>query len=304
MDPPAGISHRHPAHAMSARPDDQDRALTELVHNHPRLFVLTGAGCSTAAGLGDYRDAAGQWKRKQPITGQVFRGDEHMRKRYWARSAVGWPAFDSAQPTTAHHALSSLQKQGRVAHLVTQNVDLLHQKAGHTDVIDLHGRLAEVACLDCGSQESRNTFQQRLIKSNPWLSELSAEYAPDGDADLETDQLDRLAVPSCLDCGGMVKPEVVFFGENVPRPRVELAMSRLDTSDAIVVAGSSLMVFSGFRFCRRAAENGQAIIIVNDGVTRADELASLKITGDVGVRLSRLSTSLSASTTQPSPLTS
>lgn len=293
MDPPAGIPHRAPHLDTSAGPDDNDRALAEFVKDYPKLFVLTGAGCSTAAGLGDYRDAAGQWKRKQPITGQVFRGDEYMRRRYWARSAVGWPAFDRAQPTTAHRALASLQRQGRAAHLVTQNVDLLHQKAGHTDVIDLHGRLAEVACLGCGAQESRNDFQQRLIDDNPWLSELSADYAPDGDADLETDQLDQLLVPNCLVCDGMMKPEVVFFGENVPRPRVELAISRVDASDAVLVAGSSLMVFSGFRFCRRAAENGQPVIIVNDGVTRADELASLKIAGDVGIRLSRLSAALS-----------
>lgn len=292
MDPPAGLAREGAAVERLTVPDASDQQLAEFLSAYPKLFVLTGAGCSTAAGLGDYRDAAGLWKRKQPITGQVFRNDDYMRKRYWARSAVGWPAFDQAQPTRAHRALAALQSKGRVAHLVTQNVDRLHQKAGHENVIDLHGRLADVRCLDCNAFESRNAFQLRLLERHPWLSALSAAHAPDGDADLETDQLDKLDIPDCLSCGGMLKPEVVFFGENVPRPRVELAMSQLDASDALLVAGSSLMVFSGFRFCRRATQNRQPLVIINNGVTRADELASLKIEGDVGSRLAHLEQAL------------
>lgn len=300
MDPPAGIQSEDRSRQLAAKPDAIDHQLADLVGAHPRLFVLTGAGCSTASGLGDYRDAQGQWKRKQPITGQVFRNDDHMRRRYWARSAVGWPAFGSALPTAAHHALVRLQRSDHVRHLITQNVDRLHQKAGHREVIDLHGRLCSVACLECGSQERRQDFQSRLIGSNPWLAELSAAHAPDGDADLETDQVDSLYVPVCKTCSGLMKPEVVFFGENVPRERVNDAQSRLDASDALLVAGSSLMVFSGYRFCRQAAANGQPIFIVNDGVTRADDLATFKAEGDVGVRLSRLAETVAADATPDS----
>ena len=250
--------------------------------------MLGGAGCSTAAGLGDYRDRAGRWKRKQPITGQTFRADEPMRKRYWARSSVGWPAFSAARPVAAHRALARLQRAGAAPHLVTQNVDRLHSEAGHRDVIDLHGRLDRTVCLGCGTGGSRDAFQARLLDANPWLAGLSAAHAPDGDADLELADVERLAVPACERCGGMIKPDVVFFGENVPRERVELAMARLAASDALVVAGSSLMVFSGFRFARAAAAAGQPIAIVNEGVTRADDLATLLVGGDVGRRLGAL----------------
>ncbi len=280
--------------------DPLDSALADLVQSHPRLFVLTGAGCSTEAGLADYRDARGEWKRKQPITGQAFQGDAHLRRRYWARSAVGWPAFDRALPARAHQAVRQLQASTHAAHLVTQNVDGLHQKAGHEGVIDLHGRLSTVICLECGAKESRREYQRKLLAANPWLGGLSAAYAPDGDADLESDRVDQLDVPDCSHCGGMMKPDVVFFGENVPRERVRTALAQLDDSDALLVAGSSLMVFSGFRFCRQAAANGQPVVIINHGVTRADDLATLKVDGDVGQRLQRLAESLSADgTVQP-----
>lgn len=268
--------------------DQDDARLAEFARQHPRLFVLTGAGCSTASGLGDYRDSQGQWKRRQPITGQVFIADELARKRYWARSFVGWPGFSQAQPGPAHHALASLQTTGRLEMLVTQNVDRLHQKAGHEAVVDLHGVLATVSCIECGHSMERDDFQLELLAANAWLSTLTAAHAPDGDADLEPDDLDQMQVPPCAICGGLLKPDVVFFGENVPKARVENAMNALASADALLVVGSSLMVYSGFRFCRAAQNNNQPIVLINDGLTRADALACLKLAGDCGLRLQTL----------------
>jgi len=268
--------------------DELDLALAKLLDDKPSLFVLSGAGCSTASGLGDYRDRAGQWKRRQPITGQVFLNDPLARARYWARSSVGWPMFSQAIPGMAHHALAALQASGNVRQLVTQNVDGLHQQAGHRDVLELHGSLSRATCVNCGIHRSRDDFQDELIGRNPWLASLDATYAPDGDADLELESPDAVDIPDCVRCGGLLKPAVVFFGENVPRETVDFAMAQLRESDALLVAGSSLMVYSGFRFCRAAAKRGQPIIIMTDGVTRADDIASLKLPGDCGTRLSRL----------------
>ena len=262
--------------------------LAEFSEKYPRLFVLTGAGCSTASGLGDYRDSKGQWKRKQPITGQTFLNDEHARNRYWARSSVGWPSFSQAQPNKAHHALRSLERKNKLSLLVTQNVDQLHQKAGHQNVIDLHGVLATVSCVACQGKETRDDYQQRLILSNPWLSDLTAQHAPDGDADLETEFVESMDVPNCTDCNGLLKPDVVFFGENVAKTIVQQSMDALRDADALLVAGSSLMVYSGFRFCRDAQKRSQPIIIINNGKTRADELAALNIQGDCGNLLQAL----------------
>ncbi len=268
--------------------DHDDVRLADFMQQYPKLMVLTGAGCSTASGLGDYRDKAGQWKRKQPITGQVFIGNELARKRYWARSSVGWPSFSQAKPGTSHTALRELEKRGHVDLLVTQNVDRLHQKAGQQQVIDLHGVLASVSCIECGFSMPRDSFQLELIRHNEWLNHLTAEHAPDGDADLELDSLAAMQVPACSHCGGLLKPDVVFFGETVPRQTVQQAMDALAAADALLVAGSSLMVYSGFRFCKQAQKLGRPIVIVNDGLTRADELATLKITGDCGDRLTKL----------------
>jgi len=264
--------------------------LAELVSQNDRLFILTGAGCSTASGLGDYRDNNGQWKRAQPITGQTFIQNELARKRYWARSSVGWPAFKEAQPGLAHTALASIEASNRLTVLVTQNVDRLHQKAGHKNVIDLHGVLDVVRCLGCSKTEDRNHFQLRLITSNNWLANLSAEYAPDGDADLEIDNIEDLIVPNCQICKGLLKPDVVFFGENVQKETVVDAMKKLRASDALLVVGSSLMVYSGFRFCREAQKHGIPIILINNGLTRADDIATFKVDGDCGLRLEKLST--------------
>lgn len=274
------------------------RRMNDIITPDTKVMVLSGAGCSTASGLGDYRDRSGQWKRAQPITGQIFCNDQAARHRYWARSSVGWPAFSQATPNRAHHALVALEQIGVVTHLVTQNVDELHQRAGQRDVIDLHGILGSVSCIKCALSQSRDHFQERLLSANSWLSKLSAAYAPDGDADLDTNdqlqkQLANMQLPACPDCNSLMKPDVVFFGENVPKPRVQQAMQQLREADVLLVAGSSLMVFSGFRFCRDAAQRGQPIVIYNDGKTRADEIATRLVGGDCGEQLAKLAERLS-----------
>lgn len=251
--------------------------LQAFIERHPRLFVLTGAGCSTDSGIPDYRDTNGGWKRPQPVTFQAFMGEEATRRRYWARSLVGWRRFGRAQPNATHHALARLEQQGRVTALLTQNVDGLHQAAGHRHVIDLHGRLNEVRCMGCSVRLSRDVFQDALAELNPAWVRLDAGDAPDGDADLEDRDFSRFEVPACPECGGILKPDVVFFGENVPRERVDAAITSLNEADAMLVVGSSLMVFSGYRFAAAAAREGKPVAALNIGRTRADPLLSLKI---------------------------
>jgi NAD-dependent SIR2 family protein deacetylase len=250
--------------------------LPEFIARHRRLFVVTGAGCSTDSGIPDYRDADGQWKRTPPVTYQAFMGEPATRQRYWARSLVGWATFGRAQPNTTHHALAALEADGRVELLLTQNVDCLHQRAGSQTVIDLHGRLDQVRCMGCETRSSREVLQQRLLDANPGWDALDAGIAPDGDADLETD-FSRFHVPACTQCGGVLKPDVVFFGENVPRERVATVHAHLQRADAVLVVGSSLMVYSGFRFVDAASKAGLPIAMVNLGRTRADALLSLKV---------------------------
>jgi NAD-dependent SIR2 family protein deacetylase len=252
-------------------------ALQDFIDRNPRLFVLTGAGCSTNSGIPDYRDSHGNWKRTPPVTYQAFMGDEVTRRRYWARSLVGWRRFGRAQPNDAHRALARLEAQGRCELLLTQNVDRLHQAAGSRQVIDLHGRLDLVRCMGCGAKIPRQEFQQEIERLNAdWLA-LDAADAPDGDADLEAEDFSSFNVPSCSACGGILKPDVVFFGENVPRDVVVAAHDRLEQSDAMLIVGSSLMVYSGFRFVRTAAQRGIPIAAINLGRTRADDLLTLKV---------------------------
>lgn len=250
-------------------------SLSAWLAEHRRIFVLTGAGCSTASGIPDYRDADGAWKRAQPVTYQAFTGDVATYRRYWARSAVGWPRVDEAPPNAAHFALARLQQSGRVTALVTQNVDGLHQRAGSNGVIDLHGRLGEVVCLACHARTPRAALQARMVERNRGWRVQVASIAPDGDADIDPATVDGFVPPLCEDCGGLLKPDVVFFGENVPRERLARALDALRASDAMLVAGSSLMVYSGFRFARMAAEAGLPLAILNRGRTRADDLATL-----------------------------
>lgn len=237
-----------------------------------RWVALTGAGISTDSGIPDYRgpDAA----PTNPITFNEFLGDPEARRRYWARSMQGWRSFRSARPNDGHHALARLGVP-----IITQNVDGLHQAAGSHRVLDLHGRIDKATCLDCGFSLARAGLQEMLTRLNPTAVGIEpaghAELRPDGDADVEVP--DGFEIPSCPRCGGVWKPDVVFFGESVPPDRVDRAFSWLEAADALVVAGSSLTVMSGLRFARRAAADGKPLVIINRGQTRADELATLKV---------------------------
>jgi len=254
--------------------------LYDFVRQHPRLFVLTGAGVSVDSGIPGYRDDNGDWKRSAPVMLQDFLRSEATRQRYWARSMIGWPVVARAQPNAAHVALASLEAMQRTHLLVTQNVDGLHQRAGSAEVIELHGNIGRVICLQCSATEARETVQVVLREQNPEFVRAVAQTAPDGDADLEHGALDGFSVPECGHCGGMLKPDVVFFGEGIPRTRVEAARDALEEADAMLVVGSSLMVYSGYRFARMAHESGKALAILTRGVTRADALASLKLDAD------------------------
>jgi NAD-dependent SIR2 family protein deacetylase len=259
--------------------------LVVLVARARCLVALTGAGVSTESGIPDYRDERGEWKRTPPLRYQEFVGSDRARRRYWARAMAGFPALRDAEPGRAHRALARLEESGRLHHLITQNVDGLHQKAGARKVSDLHGRLDRVQCLNCREVAPRDEYQDRLEKANPaWLS-LSVSAAPDGDADLEDADYAGFHVPACSRCSGVLKPDVVFFGESVPRERVGEVFSRVDEADLLLVAGSSLMVWSGYRFVRRARERGIEVAVINLGRTRADGEVTLKLQADCGETL-------------------
>ena len=251
--------------------------LCGFVQQYPRLFVLSGAGISTDSGIPGYRDADGRWKRTPPVLLQDFLRSESVRQRYWARSMVGWPIVASARPNIAHDALARLEAAGRFRQLVTQNVDGLHQRAGSSQVIELHGNLDRVVCLECGALYSRALIQRTLESLNPQYQAATIATAADGDADIDHRDLDLFRVPQCPRCAGVVKPNVVFFGEGVPRDRVDAALRSLEQADAMLVVGSSLMVYSGFRFCEWAGTKGKPIAAVNLGLTRADHLLALKV---------------------------
>jgi NAD-dependent SIR2 family protein deacetylase len=246
-----------------------------------RVAVLTGAGVSTDSGIPDYRGPQTRLRPRKPIQHLEFVRSEATRRRYWARSMVGWPRFRDFAPNETHRALQRLESAGVARGLITQNVDRLHHKAGHERVVELHGALAEVVCLDCGAREDRDALQVRLVAANPELAGARVALAPDGDADLDAGLEERFVIPCCESCGGVLKPDVVFFGGNVPRDRVDEAFAWVDAADALLVAGTSLTVFSGYRFVVRAAERGQPIAIVNLGETRGDPLAELRIDAPV-----------------------
>jgi NAD-dependent SIR2 family protein deacetylase len=258
---------------------------------HPRALVLTGAGISTGSGIPDYRDKDGNWKRKQPVQHQEFMRSHELRQRYWARSLIGWPVMQSAQPNAAHFTLSALEQHGVISQLVTQNVDRLHQKAGSQSTIDLHGRADEVICMQCSLRESRAVTHQRFAAANPAFADLTASAAPDGDADLDIN-FDDFVVTGCPLCGGILKPDVVFFGDNVPRDRVNDVFQALSDSSALMVIGSSLMVYSGFRFAREAHAQKKPLLILTHGKTRADALADVKIDAEIVQTLTRATTAL------------
>ncbi|WP_461481027.1 NAD-dependent protein deacetylase [Porticoccus sp.] len=255
-------------------------ALTDLEafsRRHPRLLVLTGAGISAASGVPTYRDRNGQWQRKPPVQHADFLADHATRQRFWARNMVGWRFMRDARPSPSHYALAELERLGFVACLVTQNVDGLHQRAGSNRVIDLHGRIDRVRCQSCGVDYHRETIQQWLEQRNPDFARLAGAIAPDGDAEVDDLDYRSLQVCDCEHCGGVLKPDAVFFGGNVPADAVAEAAAALRQADALLVVGSSLMIYSGFRFCRWAAEQAVPIAAINEGKTRADDMLALKL---------------------------
>jgi NAD-dependent SIR2 family protein deacetylase len=271
--------------------------LKDFLDKSRRLVVLTGAGCSTESGIPDYRSPGGAWTRHKPIYFNAFLRSAEVRRFYWARSYRGWPRFDRARPNDAHRALAELEARGRVHQVITQNVDDLHHEAGSRAVVQLHGRNRVVVCLDCGGEFPRREMQERLREANAaWLADAQwdrfdadeADFAPDGDAEI-SHHVEGFAVPECRRCGGVLKPNVVFFGESVPRDKVDYATARVDEAGALLVVGSSLTVWSGFRFAKRAHERGIPIAIVNIGPTRADDLATLKVEEKCGAVLRALS---------------
>jgi NAD-dependent SIR2 family protein deacetylase len=261
--------------------------LAEWCRMQEHLVVLSGAGCSTASGIPDYRDREGGWKRRPPVQVRAFLDSHKVRQRYWARSLAGWPQFAAAEPNGAHLALARLEAAGRVTHVITQNVDGLHQRAGSRAVIDLHGRLDTVHCLDCGNEIPRSDMQTELASRNTAWIALPALSAPDGDADLEGVDFSAFEVPACGRCGGVLKPAVVFFGEAIPAERSRAALAQVQQAGALLVVGSSLMVWSGFRLVRAAAEAGLPVGAVNLGHTRADALLQFKLEAPCAETLAR-----------------
>jgi NAD-dependent SIR2 family protein deacetylase len=262
--------------------------LGTFLQRHTRLTVLSGAGCSTDSGIPDYRDPNGNWKGAEPMHFPEFIRHKAARRRYWARSFAGWPRMSEARPNAVHAALVSMENASRISCLITQNVDNLHRIAGSRKVIDLHGVVHRVRCLGCDITIARDRVQRCLETLNPGWQSGVASYGPDGDAFLNTNATDAFEVPDCEHCGGILKPDVVFFGEHVPRERVQEAHRHLVRSDALLVIGSSLMVWSGFRFARLAVESGKPLAIINRGRTRADDLAECKVDGGCAETLLRL----------------
>ena len=255
-------------------------------------MVLTGAGCSTESGIPDSRGPTTRLRPRKPVQIQDFVRSPEARRRFWARSAIGWRRFRDAEPNAGHRALAALEAAGSVRSVITQNVDRLHAKAGSRAVIELHGALHRTRCLDCGDRGSRDALQERILALNPDLAGEQARVAPDGDVDLAEDLVARFEMPGCAACGGVLRPDVVMFGEGVPRERVEHAFAELDAAEVLLVVGSSLAVYSGYRFAVRARERGVPIAIVNLGETRADPLATLRVEGSAGEVLAQLAAEL------------
>jgi NAD-dependent SIR2 family protein deacetylase len=262
--------------------------IARLVQRSHQLLVLTGAGCSTESGIPDYRDRDGAWKRKQPMSYQEFIGSHEAQQRYWARAVIGWKRLRNVQPNRSHRVLARLERLGRVQSVITQNVDGLHQSAGSIQVLDLHGRIDAVECLRCRRSSHREPLQQRLEQLNPQWSERAALMAPDGDAVIDEADCGAFQIAGCEHCEGPLKPAVVFFGESIPSERVARAERSVQTADALLVVGSSLMVYSGYRLVRSAHDLGLPIMIINQGKTRADALVSSRLEGQCGLILERL----------------
>lgn len=261
--------------------------LAELLREHP-CVVLSGAGCSTESGIPDYRGPDGSLKGRQPMRFQEFMSAPEKRIRYWARSMIGWPRFSSSRPNAAHHALAVLERAGFVRGIITQNVDGLHQAAGSRAVVDLHGRLDEVVCMECGDVTARDDVQDRLELLNPHFEASASRYIADGDAELAPGAEEGFRVPDCACCGGILKPHVVFFGENVPKERLARTWDVFARGELLLVVGSSLTVFSGRRFVLRAVKERKPVAIANRGPTREDEAAVCRVDARLGTVLPAL----------------
>jgi NAD-dependent SIR2 family protein deacetylase len=259
------------------------------------MAVLSGAGVSTESGIPDYRGPDTRENDHTPIRYREFLSEPETRRHYWARSAVGWPTFDAATPNDGHRALARLEAAGVVNGIITQNLDRLHQAAGSERVVELHGAVAEVVCLDCGALSARRDLQDHLLRLNPGWPQEADELAPDGDAELPRSATRSFRVPACRACGGTLKPKVVFFGEDTASGPVERAWTLLAEADALLVVGSSLTVYSGFRFVRKAAKASQPVGIVNLDETRGDSLARVRVDGKTGEVLPQLADALNAS---------
>ncbi|GLB68539.1 NAD-dependent protein deacetylase [Arthrobacter mangrovi] len=268
----------------------QLREVLELLSGRP-LAVLTGAGLSTDSGIPDYRGPGSV--PRNPMTYQQFVSDEASRRRYWARNHAGWRHMRRAEPNSGHYALADLEQRGVLTGLITQNVDRLHQAAGSRKVIDLHGRFDRVVCLDCRTTVDRAALALRLEELNAhWMAGRSdaGDVAPDADADVS--DTEGFVIAACEVCGGMLKPDFVYFGENVPKDRVAAAYALVDTAAALLVAGSSLTVMSGLRFVRHAAKQDKPVVIINRGRTRGDDLATVKVEAGTSESLQALSAGL------------
>ena len=251
-------------------------SLVQLLRER-RAVILTGAGCSTESGIPDYRGAETRNKARNPIQYRAFITEPAARQKYWARSTVGWKRVARALPNPAHIALADMEEAGLITGIITQNVDRLHHRAGSHRVVELHGALSEVYCLSCEAIEARDEFQLRLEALNPGWKQKNAELAPDGDAELDDEYIREFRVPACMRCEGILKPNVVFFGENVPKTRVGEAWKLYDQADALVVVGSSLAVYSGYRFVLRAVREKRPVAMITLGASRGESQAEFVI---------------------------
>ncbi len=258
-----------------------------------RVVALSGAGISTESGIPDYRGPGTRRRAKSPIQYNDFVGAAATQRRYWARAFVGWGRMAAARPNAGHRALARMERGGLLQGVITQNVDGLHQAAGARRVVELHGALAEVACLGCGALTAREAVQKRIAAENAdWAARRDAAPRPDGDAALPDAAIGGFRAPACLGCGGALKPNVVFFGESVPKARVEAAWALFEEAEVLLIVGSSLAVYSGYRFALRAAKEGKPFALVNLGPTRADDRAAVRVTARLGDALPRLAHAL------------
>jgi len=267
--------------------------LVDLVRDGS-VVLLSGAGLSTESGIPDYRGPTGRARRAEPMTYQAFVGGAAARQRYWARSHLGWRVIAAAAPNRGHQAVAELERRGQLTGIITQNVDGLHQAAGAQRVTELHGSLSRVRCLGCGQRTARTELDRRLRVANPGWAAEAAAINPDGDAMLDEEAIGRFRVVDCRGCGGLLRPDVVFFGENVPRDRVDHCYAVVERAGALVVLGSSLTVMSGYRFVRRAAKLRIPVVIVNQGRTRGDADAIARVDAPLGAALTALARRIGA----------